>query len=193
MIKKLSVFVLVLISACASFDKTNILPDQRVPGLGFSFSVPTEKAWTAVEYGTSNKLHLFQLNHQDNYSIVVTLNRGPRFGMYKDASAHLSALKYSKDLELDPVGWFLLEQDQWLEPKYGDLCVAYSYKAEDWQGRNTQEPAIEELMGLACEHQTMSNVLLTIEFTRRYDASADIVDINPLAEQLFSSLEYHSI
>lgn len=193
MIKIIFVFLGLLISSCASFDKTNILPGQRVPGLGFSFSVPTEKPWSAVEYGTSNKIHLFQLNYQDNYSIIVSLNRGPRYGMYEDAASHLRALKFSKQREYRSLSLLLLDRDEWLEPKYGKLCVGYSYKAEDWQGNNVQEPKIVDLIGLACEHPEIPNVLINIEFSRRSELSADIVDINAYAEQLFSSFEYQGI
>ena len=192
MIKFSSVFLILLISSCASFDRTNILPGQRVPGLGFSFSVPTEKAWSAVEYGTSNKIHLFQLNDLDNYSILVALNRGPRYGMYKNAESHLRALKFSNQMEFNSISWILLNRDEWLEPKYGKLCVGYSYKAEDWHGKNIQGPIIVDLIGLACEHQEIPNVLISIEFSRRSETNAEIVDIKPYAEQLFSSFEYHS-
>jgi hypothetical protein len=193
MIKCFSLVLILLISSCASFDRTNILPDQRVPGLGFSFSVPTEKAWSAVEYGTSNKIHLFQLNDLDNYSIRVSLNRGPRYGMYQNAEMHLRALKFSKQMEFNSPSWLLLSHDEWLEPKYGKLCVGYSYQAEDWHGRTIQGPITVDLIGLACEHQEMRNVIISIEFSRRSEPSANRVDIKPYAEKLFSSFEYHSV
>tara|TARA_R110002167_G_scaffold14879_22_gene59966 strand:+ start:2411 stop:2992 length:582 start_codon:yes stop_codon:yes gene_type:complete len=192
MVKSLLIFFVLFISSCASFDRTNILSDQRVPGLGFSFSVPTEKAWSAVEYGTSNKIHLFQLNDLDNYSILVALNRGPRYGMYKNAETHLRALRFSKQVELNKENWLLLNHEEWLEPKYGKLCVGYSYKAEDWHGRNIEGPITIDLIGLACEHQEMPNVLISIEFSRRSELHAEIVDIRGYADQLFSSFEYHS-
>lgn len=192
MIKIYFVFLSLLISSCASFDRTNILSDQRVPGLGFTFSVPTEKAWSAVEYGTSNKIHLFQLNDLDNYSILVALNYGPRYGMYKNAESHLRALKFTKQMEFNSTSLLILNHDEWLETKYGKLCVSYSYKAEDWHGRDIEGPIIVDLIGLACEHQELPNVLVSIEFSRRSELNADIVDIKPYAEQLFSSFEYHS-
>lgn len=192
MLKSLLLCVVVVISGCASFDKTHILSGQRVPGPGFSFTVPTERAWTAVEYGTSNKIHLFQLNNQDSYSILVSLNRGPRLGMYQDAESHLLALKYHRQLEPTPAGFFWLSHNEWIEPRYGDLCVRYSYKAEDWHGRNSKGPAMVDLIALICEFPEQPNVLISIELSRRYEQYAEVVDITPYADELFASFEYES-
>ncbi len=192
MIKSLLLCVAVLITGCASFDRTHILPGQRVPVPGFSFTVPTERAWTAVEFGTSNKIHLFQLNDLDSYSILVSLNRGPRSGMYQNAESHLLALKYHKQFEDSPAGVFVLSHDEWLEPRYGDLCVRYSYKAEDWHGRNKKGPAMVDLIGLTCEYPEQPNVLIRVEFSRRYEQHAEAVDITPYADEVFASFEYES-
>jgi hypothetical protein len=192
MIKVLLLFFVLLMSSCASFDRTNILPGQRVPGPGFSFMVPTEKFWSAVEYGTSNKIHLFQLNDLDSYSILVSLNRGPRFGMYKNAETHLRVLKSHRNNEFKPAGIFWLSHDEWLEPKYGDLCVRYTYKAEDWHGRNNKGPAMVDLIGMSCKFPEFPNVLISIEFSRRYELNAKTVDITAFADELFSSFEYQS-
>lgn len=193
MIKSLSIFLVLLMSSCASFDRTNILPGQRVPGPGFSFTVPTERVWSAVEYGTSNKIHLFQLNDSDSYSILVSLNRGPRFGMYNSAEAHLRVLKKHQNIELKSAGLFLHSHNEWLEPKYGDLCVRYAYKAEDWKGRNKKGSAMVDLIGMTCEFPEITNVLISIEFSRRSEPNADFVDITPFADELFASFEYQSL
>ncbi len=191
MCRKILILASCLLVSCASFDRTNILPGQRVPGPGYSFVVPTEHAWSAVEYGTSNKIHLFQLNDQDNYSIVVALNRGPRSGMYDTAEAHLRAFRLSQYLGLKSSGLHLLHHAEWLEPMYGKVCVAYSYGAEDWQGRAKRGPALKDVFGLACEFPSVSNVLINIELSRRYEPSAEIVDLQTIAHALFSSFKYH--
>jgi hypothetical protein len=146
-----------------------------------------------VEYGTSNKIHLFQLNDVDNYSIVVALNRGPRFGMYQNAESHLRALKLSKYLDFRSADLKLLAHSEWLEPKYGKLCVTYTYKAEDWKGRHKDGPALVDLIGLACEFPVIPNVLISVEISRRYETDAKNVDLRPFADELFSSFEYSRI
>ena len=186
-------FMLLIVTSCASFDRTNIQPGQTVPGLGFSFEVPTYNSWTAVEYGNGNKIHLFQLNNEDSYSIVVTLNRGPRRGMYRSAEYHLRVLKKVKSLESKPLGLIVHSHQEWLEPAYGELCVRYSSKAEDWNGRNNEGPALVDVVGLSCKHPEMDNVIINTEISRRYEVNAQPVDLAIHADALFSSFEYHSL
>ena len=192
MIKNVLLFLVLLMSGCTHFDRTNILPGQRVPVPGFSFSVPTQKAWSAIEYGTSNKIHLFQLNYLDSYTILVSLNRGPRFGMYKNPETHLRVLKSHRKNASKPAGLVWLSHDEWLEPKYGELCVRYTYKAEDWHGRNNKGPAMIDLIGMSCKYPEYQNVLISMEFSRRYELDAETVDITPYADELFASFEYDS-
>lgn len=183
----------IMMASCATFDRTNILPGQKVPGLGFSFEVPTQNNWTAVEYGSGNKIHLFQLNNEDSYSIIVTLNRGPYFGMYKSAESHLRAIKQAKNLEPNPAGFTLHSHQEWAEPIYGDLCVRYTSKAEDWRGRNKAGPALIDLVGLSCNHPEIPNVIINAEISRRYEVDAAQVDLALYADDLFSSFEYDSL
>ena len=194
MYKAILLFYLsVMVAACASFDRTNILPGQEVQGLGFSFEVPTDNNWTTVEYGTTNKMHLFQLNDRDNYSIIVSLNQGPHFGMYKSAEAHLRAFKRTKDLEPSIEGLAIRSHQEWVEPAYGKLCVRYFSKEEDWRGRNQEGPALVDLIGLSCHHPKFDNVIITTEIIRRYEVDAPIIDLSIYADALFSSFEYHSL
>jgi len=182
-----------LLSSCASFDKTNISPGQRVDGLGFSFEAPTEHAWFAAEYGTSNRIKLIQLNDDDRYTILVSLNRGPRRGMYQTAEAHLQVFQRHKQIEVQPPGYFLLDHQEWIDQQYGHLCIRYSAKGKDWRGRSKQGPALIDTIGLTCEHGTLPNVLISVELSRRFEAEGPTIDIRPYADALFSSLEYQSL
>ncbi len=185
--------VLTMMTSCVSFDRANILPGQAVPGLGFSFEVPTQNNWTAVEYGSGNKIHLFQLNDQDSYSISVSLNRGPRKGMYQNAETHLKALKFSQSIEPIPAGFVLHSHQEWVEPLYGKLCVRYTSKAEDWRGRNKEGPALVDLVGLSCDHPEIPNVIIKTEISRRYEVNADYVDLTLYADALFASFQYSEL
>ena len=179
-----------LLSACATFDKTNIPPGQRVEGLGFSFEAPTEHAWFAAEYGTSNRIKLIQLNDDDRYTILVSLNRGPRRGMYQTAEAHLQVFQRYKQVEVQPPGYFLLDHQEMIDEQYGHLCLRYTANAKDWRGRSKEGAALIDMVGLTCEHATLPNVLISVELSRRFEASSDKIDISPFAEQLFKSLEF---
>lgn len=192
-VRILTLLAVLIVVSCATFDRTNIYPGQKVPGLGFSFEVPTQNNWTAVEYGSGNKIHLFQLNDDDSFSIVVTLNRGPYFGMYKNAEAHLNALKRLIQKETQHEGYIEHSHQEWIESKYGKLCVRYSSNAEDWRGRNKAGPALIDLVGLSCHHPEISNVIINTEITRRYEVDATQVDLATYADALFSSFEYHSL
>lgn len=177
-------------ASCATFDRTHIPPGQTVPGPGFSFEVPTHNNWTAVEYGRGNKIHLFQLNNQDSYAIIVTLNRGPYFGMYQHASAHLAALRLKKEKAVVPEGLEIDERNEWLEPKYGELCVRYTSKAKDWRGRRRKGPALVHTIGLSCAHPTLNNVILNTEIIRRHEVDAEKADLSRYADELFASFDY---
>lgn len=193
MTRSILLLLLLMLSACASFDRTNILPGQRVAGLGFSFTVPTQNSWFAVEYGTSNRIKLSQLNKQDHYSIVISLNRGPAQGMYRNAEAHLSTLQRHKQAKTKKDGYIQLAHKEWIDSRYGKLCVRYTSSAEDWTGRNNKGPAMVDSIALTCEHPEISNVLISVEISRRYEVDADISDLTAYADALFSSLEYQSI
>ena len=185
--------LILLLSSCASFDKTNILPGQRVPGLDFSFSVPTDKAWFSVIYGTSHRIKLSQLNQEDSYAIKVTLNRGPRGGMYQNAEAHLEALQTYKQYE-PPVAGFRRQQSETnIDTQYGELCVRYSSSGIDWRGRYNMGPALVDSISLSCAHPGLKNVLITFEIARRYETDAEVVDLSGYADELFSSVEYDNI
>ncbi len=186
-------FAILQLSACSTFDKTNIKPGERVRGFGFSFAVPTDRHWFATEYGTSNRLKLIQLNQEDSYSILVTLNKGPRWGMYPSADAHLSVVQYHKQHEIQPRGYFLLAHQEWVDESYGDLCVRYSVHAKDWRGRNKQGAALIDTLGLSCEHGSLDNVLITIEFSHRYEESGEKTDIERYARRLFKSLKFEPV
>lgn len=188
--KSTLLFVVLLLSACASFDRTNILPGQRVAGLGFSFSVPTDKAWFAVEYGTSHRIKLSQLNQDDRFTILVSLNKGPRHGMYSSPETHLKTVRYYEKIEPVPVGLNILNHREWIDSRYGRLCVRQSSFAEDWRGRNKPGPAMIDSVILSCPHQGFDNVLISIELSRRYEKHAQEVDITSYADALFSSLEF---
>jgi len=193
MIRSVLLFLFLLLSACASFDKTNIQPGQRVPGLGFSFIVPGQKAWFAVEYGTSHRIKLSQLNNQDSYSILVSLNRGPRQGMYQSAEIHLRVLQRNKRRKIKSTGFFQHQHEEWIDSRYGELCVRYSSSGEDWRGRNSEGPAMVDSIGLSCAHPETDNVLINIEISRRSEPDAATIDLVTYADQLFSSVEYTSI
>jgi hypothetical protein len=192
MTKSIFFILLLLLSACATFDKTNIKPGHKVVGLGFSFTVPTEKSWFAVEYGTSHRIKLSQLNHQDSYSILVSINRGPFQGMYKSPEAHLQAFKYHKQREFRKVGLIQHNHKEWADSEYGELCVRYTSSSEDWRGRNNAGPAIVDLIGLTCPHPELHNVLVSFDLSRRSETYAEAVDLTHYADVLFSSVEYTS-
>jgi len=192
--RNILLLVVTLLCSCASFDRTNILPGQQVVGLGFSFSVPTEKAWFAAEYGTSHRIKLNQLNDDERYAILVSLNRGPVSGMFQDAETHLRVLQYHKQTEVSPAGFFPLSHDEWVDSQYGRLCVRYTSLSEDWRGRNHKGGAtMVSLIGLSCEHPEIPNVLITFEISRRYEVDALPRDLAAYADKLFSSIEYQSV
>jgi len=193
MTRSMLLLLVVLLSSCASFDKTNIRPGQRVDGLGFSFAVPTQNAWFAVEYGNGHRIKLSQLNDVDSYSILISLNRGPVKGMFPNAQAHLKAVQRHRRVWPQSIEFTRLRRDEWLDSQYGELCVRYSAYDEDWRGRNRKGPAMVELIGLSCEHPEISNVLIRIDITRRHEVDAPAVDLAVFADELFSSIEYESI
>jgi hypothetical protein len=181
---------ILLLSACTTFDKTNIPPGQKVEGLGFSFEAPTENNWFAAEYGTSNRIKLVQLNDEDSYTILVSINRGPGRGMYPSAETHLRVFQRHKQLELQPPGYFLLDHDEWIDEQYGHLCIRYSASAKDWRGRNKKGAALVDMQGLTCEHGSIKNVLISVELSHRYEESGEIKRIDAIAHQLFQSLDF---
>lgn len=185
---------LALITACAApyFDKTNILPGQRVFGPGYSFVVPTQKSWFAVEFGTGHRIKLRQLNTLDSYVILAAVNRGPAEGMYQNAELHLQALRLHKLGEFKPAGFFRLEHEEAIDARYGSLCVRYTASGEDWRGRNNEGHAMVDSIGLTCAHPEMDNVLVSIEISRRYEVDALERDLTESAEALFASLQYHN-
>lgn len=193
MIRLLPISALVLLSACASFDKNNIQPGQRVSRPGLSFVVPTEKTWSASEFGTGHRIKLNQFNQEDDYQIVVTLTRGPRDGMYSDADALLKMIQNYKLGEMKPAGLFRRVHMEKLGTAYGELCVQYSSTSEDWRGRNNEGYyALIDLIGLTCVHPEMDDVLVNVEISRRYEEVSPAQDLSAYAHQLFSSIEYES-
>lgn len=182
--------IMLLLSSCATFDKTNILPGQAVKGYGFSFAVPTEKPWFAVVYGTSHRIKLRQLNDLDSYSILVSLNRGPRTGMYQSAEDHLAALKHHLFLDQGAKGLIQHRHTEAVDSRYGELCIRHTSFNEDWRGRNNAGPAMVETITLTCPHPGLDNVLISTEFSRRYETHANKVDVESLADQLFASFEF---
>lgn len=184
------ILLCLLVTACASFDKTNIKPEQRVYGPGVSFTVPTEKSWFAVEYGTSHRIKLSQLNDDERYSILMTINRGPISGMYPTVEAHLHALKLHKALEYIPPGFYRTHHEEWIDPNYGNLCVRHQSSGKDWRGRNKKGYALIDTIGLNCAHPVMQNVLVSIEISRRYERHSPPAELIRYADELFSSLDY---
>lgn len=189
-IKRSIVLLALFLSACASFDQTNIKPGQRVDGFTFSFEVPTETPWFAVVYGTSHRLKLSQLNQDDSYSILVTLTRGPRSGMYSSANAHLQALKRHLQLKRQPKGLVLHHQAQAIDTRYGELCIRQTSNSEDWRGRAKPGPALIDSITLTCPHPGFANVLISTTLSRRYETHAATLELTNYADQLFASFEF---
>ena len=193
MIRLLLISAIVLLSACASFDKNNIQPGQRVTRPGLSFVVPTERTWSASEFGTGHRIKLNQFNQDDNYSILVSLMRGPGDGMYDDADALLKVVQNYKLGEMKPAGLFRRVHVEKLGTEYGERCVQYSSTSEDWRGRNNEGYyALIDLIGLTCVHPEMDNVLVNVEISRRYEEASPAQDLSVHAHALFSSIEYES-
>lgn len=190
MIRTSLAITVLLLSACASFDKNNILPGQRVDGPGFSFEVPTQKPWFAVIYGNSNRIRLSQLNDQDSYILQVTMNRGPRMGMYQSAQAHLQAVKRHTLSTLHSLGYQVINHNEETDARFGALCVRYEMLGEDARGRGQKGPAKVERIGLSCPHQDMHNVIVSYELSRRSDSNAPDVDLEAYADQVFASVKY---
>jgi hypothetical protein len=181
------------ISACATFDKTNILPGQRVPGPGFSFTVPTDNTWFTVEYGTGNRIKLSQLNNNDSYSILVSINRGPYWGMYRSAEAHLKDVQSHHHRTAKPAGYIEHKYEAWVDARYGKLCVRSAYSAEDWRGRNNEGAALIEAINLSCPHPELPNVLISTQLSRRYEKNGESLDLRLHADALFASFEFQEI
>ena len=183
-----------LVSGCTTFNRSDIPPGQRVPGPGFSFDAPrNEHHWFASEYGTSNRIKLVQLNQEDTYTVLVSLNRGPGRGMYPSAEAHLRVFQKHKELELHPPGYFLLDHQEWIDEQYGHLCIRYSAIAKDWRGRSREGAAVVDMQGLTCEHKTIPNVLISFELSHRYDENTERKKLDDIAHQLFKSIEFNSL
>jgi len=182
-----------VLSACATFDKNNIQPGQRVSRPGISFEVPTSKSWSASEFGTSHRIKLNQLNQDDEYSILVTMTRGPKEGIYSSAESLLRVVQNFKMGELKPAGLFRRSHSEAIASVYGEVCVRYRSLSEDWRGRNNQGYfALIDLIGLTCSHPEMENVLVNVEISRRYEEYSPVQDLSLYAHQLFSSIEYES-
>ncbi len=181
--------VFALCSCAHQFDKTNIQGGQRVPAQGFSFNVPEHGNWFAVQYGNSHRIHISQLNNDDAFKIIVEVTYGPVTGMYRNTLELQNAVKRTHRFNLEK-GFqerlFNIED----APNYGDLCVRWVSSGENWLGRNSAGPALIESVGLTCAHQTLNNVLVKIELTRRHERDADAVDITKMADELFRSVEY---
>ncbi len=189
-LKSLIALQLLLTSACASFDPTNIRPGQRVEGFGFSFEVPTETPWFAVIYGTSHRIKLSQLNKNDSFSILITLTHGPKRGMYASAEAHLRALKRHLQSERAARGLIHHRQVQRIDTRYGKLCVRQTRSSEDWRGRAKAGPAKVDNITLTCPHPGFDNVLISTELERRHESASLQIDLSKYADQLFASFEF---
>lgn len=182
------------LAACASFDKNNIQPGQRVTRPGLSFVVPTEKTWSASEYGTGHRIKLNQFNQADSYSIVVSLTRGPSDGMYGDVDALLKVVQNYKLGEMKPAGLFRRVHVEKPGTEYGERCVQYSSTSEDWRGRNNEGYyALIDVIGLTCVHPEIDNVLANVEISRRYEETSPTQNLSTYAHELFSSIEFDSI
>ena len=192
-IKRLLAVLCLLLSSCVSFDKTNIQPGQQVQGFGFSFEVPENGTWFAVVYGTSHRIKLSQLNHNDSYSILISMNHGPRSGMFKSAQEHLIAYKQHQNLETIPKGLIRHQRNEEIDSRYGELCIRHSSYSEDWRGRIMPGPTMVRAITLTCPHPGFDNVLLSAELSRRYETYAPEVDLEKLADQLFSSFEFDEL
>ncbi len=190
MARSLLFSALCLLAACATFDRTNIAPGQRVYGPGISFETPSNNTWSASEYGSGNRLRLIQINHTDSYYLNVEINRGPLLGMYTNAEQHLNAfLRHQRKIG-NPDGYEKDSHIAWVDQRFGDLCVRYQKTGRDWAGRNNKGPAIVESEGLICAHQNADNTLLHVELTRRSEETSPSIDLRLLGEQLFSSIDY---
>lgn len=181
---------ILLLSACANFDKTDIASGERVFGPGFSFEPPGHGNWFTVEYGTSHRLKISQINYDDSFSILVSLNHGPRQGMYPSADAHLNAVRAYKRQTPLILGFKLHKHTELIDSRYGELCVRYTDFGEDWAGRNRAGPALVDKVGLICPHPLLENVLVSTEIRRRYETHAPKVNLGDYADRLFSSFEY---
>jgi len=179
------------LSHCAStFDKTHLLPGQRIPAQGFSFAVPmTPKPWFAVQYGNSHLIHLSQVNNDDSYQLKVSTTKGPPRGMYKNAKAHMQALKRTVPYRLEK-GFELEHMRFFPAPEYGSLCVGYEVLGKNWYGRARPGPASIEIEGLSCPHKFYKNVLIHMRLMHRYEPDFNGRSTHTLAKRLFSSIEY---
>jgi hypothetical protein len=113
--------------------------------------------------------------------------------MYASAEMHLAAVQNHIKRKGQPVGFKLHSHGERIDSRYGPLCVRYESLGEDWRGRNTEGPAMVEIIGLTCAHTEIKNVLVSVELSRRYEVDAAEVNLSALAESVFSSLEYHQI
>lgn len=185
-------WIALLLASCATpFDRTNILPGQRVQGPAVSIEVPTEKSWFAVDYGTKNHIRLSQLNFEDSYSIHVTVNRGRRAGMFRSAEAHLQAYIAARASNAPERGVIEQSHREWIASDYGPICIGYSSLTEDWRGRSKAGPALVDLIGLTCPHRHLPNILVDVEISRRYELDSPRLDLSEPAEQLFKSIEHY--
>ncbi|TNC80504.1 MAG: hypothetical protein C9356_13935 [Oleiphilus sp.] len=185
--------ITLLISGCASFDKTNILPGQTVSGPGYSFVVPTQQSWFASEYGTGSRIKLMQLNDDATYSILVTMSRGPARGMFSSAEQHLAALKRHIKRQVDPPGYQEHSHREITDTRYGKLCVRYHSSGEDWRGRNRKGPALVKTIGLTCPHPNLENILVNFEMSSRAEVGRQPKNMQQEAEALFSSIQYEAL
>lgn len=179
-------------SACASFDRTNILPGQRVQGPAMSFVLPESRAWFASEYGQGSRLKLVHLGDDEVLTLVLSLAKGPRSGMYQTAQQHRSAVRQQhwQALAQAQFGYTELTRAEAIAQHYGPLCVRYSRSAKDWRGRNRAGPAMVQTEGLSCAHPHLQNALMKFELARRHEPELSLAPLAELAEPIFASLRY---
>lgn len=190
-----------LLVGCAQFDRTQIRAGDRIFGPAVSVTVPAvprdlmsdsdRHAWFASDYGSGNRMKLVLLNSDDLFSVEVAINRGPQRGMYRSVSEHLVVVESRRRPISIPDQVEVLAYDVSADPSYGALCVRYRSKLKDWRGRNRAGPALVEDVGLVCEHPKLSNVLVELRVTHRYETFSSEIELAPLADQVFRSAEYY--
>lgn len=182
----------VVLSTCASFDRTNIQPGQRVQGPALSFVLPEGRAWFASEYGQGSRMKLVHLGDDEVLTLALSLAKGPNSGMYQSAQQHLQALRkqHWHELAQAQFGYTELAREEGVAERYGQLCVRYSRRAKDWRGRNRAGPAMVQTEGLSCAHPHLPNALVKFELVRRHEPEQNLAPLAELAEPIFASLRY---
>jgi hypothetical protein len=187
----LSLFSLILVSACTTTSVFLYPGGQRINLSGVSYVLPPGKNWSVLAQTTFQTFMAAPgKNPNESYVIATTYVKIPSLD---SKESYFKMVKQQRAAEPDIGRFELIRNKEILDDTRPETCVRHIAASKDYGSvKKGKEYTIYETYGMNCVHPDNREVSILIELSRKAPPGVPDEEFETIGDQLLRSVEFNN-